>query len=214
MNMMKPLVLLTATAAIGLFVGSIVREKPQVIPAITAPLEVVTYPKFPSVGKADAPVEIVLIEDFQCKKCREFSQKIIPKIQSEYVKTGKARFVLVPVSFLAGSQMFANAAIEVYKQAPSRFFAYLKDVLAHEGELKRDDLLRLARRIDGLDLDRLYTCIEKGGHNQELNSNLDWARALMGAQFRTPSLYINGAVASTYSFEAIKSQVDQILEKE
>src|SRR5579872_3092268 len=60
---------------------------------------------FPSIGKTSAPIEVVLIEDFQCKNCRAFSKQIIPKIQEKYIKSGKVKFTLVPVSFLAGSQV-------------------------------------------------------------------------------------------------------------
>lgn len=166
---------------------------------------------FPSIGKASAPIEIVLIEDFQCKNCRAFSQKIIPKIQEKYIKSGKVRFTLVPVSFLAGSQMIANAALEVHQQNPGKFFPFLKALLNHEGEVKAADLIRLARRIGGVDLGKLEKCIQNGCHNQELAKNLEWAIGIMGSQFRTPALYVNGAPGSTYSFEAIQYQVDQIL---
>lgn len=168
---------------------------------------------FPSIGKAAAPVEVVLIEDFQCKNCRSFSKKVLPKLQSKYVKEGKVRFVLVPVSFLTGSQAIANAVLEVYHQNPRQFFPYLKDVLIHEGEVKVSDLLRLANRVQGIDMEKLRSCIENGCHNQELEKNLGWAQRVMGSQFRTPALYVNGAAGSTYSFEAIQYQIDLILGK-
>jgi protein-disulfide isomerase len=166
--------------------------------------------RHPSIGKADAQIEVVLIEDFQCKNCRTFSQKVIPQIQSKYVKAGQVKFTLVPVSFLAGSQLIANAVLEVYRQAPREFYSYLKDILNHEGEIKASDLLRLAQRR-GVDIDRLQACMAKGCHNQELEENLNWARNVMGERFRTPALYINGSPGSTYSFEAIQYQVEQIL---
>lgn len=169
---------------------------------------------FPSIGKANAPIEIVLIEDFQCKSCRAFSKKIIPKIQEKYVKAGKVRFTLVPVSFLAGSQMMANAALEVHQQNAGKFFVFLKALLNHEGEIKADDLIQLARRTGGIDLSKLEKCIQNGCHNRELAKNLDWAIGIMGGQFRTPALYVNGAPGSTYSFEAIQYQVDQMLGKQ
>ncbi|MBX7066897.1 MAG: DsbA family protein [Parachlamydiales bacterium] len=166
---------------------------------------------FPSMGKSSAPVEVVLIEDFQCKNCRAFSKKILPKLQKQYVKEGKIRFTLVPVSFLAGSQSIANALMEVYHQNPKLFFSYLKEILNYEEELKLDELLRLARRLNGINLDKLEKCIQRQCHNDELQKNLSWAQGIMGSQFRTPALYVNGAVGSTYSFEAIQYQIDQIL---
>lgn len=168
---------------------------------------------FPMMGKSAAPVEVVLIEDFQCKNCRAFSQKILSKLQKEYVKAGKVRFTLVPVSFLSGSQSIANALMEIFHQNPALFFTYLKMVLNFEGDMKIEDLLRLARRLNGVDLERLEKCIRNQCHNSELQKNLSWALQIMGSQFRTPAIYVNGAVGSTYSFEALQYQIDLNLGK-
>ncbi len=168
---------------------------------------------FPSIGPASAPIEVVLIEDFQCKNCRDFSKKVLPKLQKDYVRTGKVRFTLVPVSFLAGSQVVANATLEVYHQNPKLFFSFLKELLDYEEEIKKEEILRLARRINGIDLERLKSCIEKQCHSAELQSNLQWAQTMMGSQFRTPALFVNGAVGSTYSYEAIQYQIDQLERK-
>ena len=205
----KTLMLSTAAAALLVF-GSVSFSRALRTPAPIA----IGGRGFPTIGETSAPVEIILIEDFQCRNCRTFSQKIIPRIQSEYVRPGRARFVLVPVSFLAGSQVIANAALEVYKQNPERFFAYLKEILNHKREVGKKDLIALARKVGGIDPIKLQYCIEKGCHNQELEKNLSWAQGVMGGQFRTPALYINGAPGSTFSFEAIQYQIDQILGKQ
>lgn len=204
----KTLIFSTIAAALVIFGLAVVchYSKPPVAVHVKATA-------FPTMGPASAPIEIVLIEDFQCRTCREFSQKIIPKIQAEYIQSGRARFVLVPVSFLSGSQMIANAALEVYKQSADRFFPYLKEILGYEGVVKKEDLLKIAQRVGGINVERLSACIDNGCHNRELDKNLNWAREIMGAQFRTPALYINGAPGSTYSFEAIQYQINHTLGK-
>ncbi|MGB7978845.1 MAG: thioredoxin domain-containing protein [Chlamydiales bacterium] len=204
----KTLVWTTAAVALLIFCGIAVYQTVR----MSAPVSMQTE-GFPSIGKMSAKIEVVLVEDFQCRNCRVFSQKIIPKIQSHYIKPGLIRFTLVPVSFLAGSQAIANAALEVYEQNPKLFFPYLKNILNHEGDVLPKDLIRLARRIGGIDVDQLKSCIQSGCHNGELEKNLNWARGVMGSQFRTPALFVNGVPASTYSFEAIQYQVDQILGK-
>jgi protein-disulfide isomerase len=205
----KGLVVFTLMIAAIAFSGAVYFSRPSPPSKASFHIEGV-----PMMGQAKAPIEVILIEDFQCRNCREFSQKIIPKLQAEYVRSGKVRFVLVPVSFLAGSQLVANATLEVFKQNPGQFFSYLKEILHYDGDIKTSDLIRLARRVGGIDLAKLQTCIEQGCHQQELAKNLAWAQGIMGAQFRTPALYINGAVGSTYSFEAIQYQIDQILRKQ
>lgn len=207
MERRKTIVLSTIAAAFCAF-GGVVAYHALHQPA---PLELNTA-SFPRVGKRSAPIEIVLIEDFRCRNCLKFSQNIVPKIYAEYIRQGKARFTLVPVSFLSGSQAVANALLEVHQQNPVKFFAYFHAILKYGGEdLKTADLLRIARRLEGIDLEKLEHCIESGCHNPELEKNLDWAREVMGVKFRTPALYINGAPGSTYSFEAIQYQINQIL---
>lgn len=170
-----------------------------------------TKASFPSFGSSSAPVEVVLIEDFQCKKCRAFSKKLIPKLQESYVQSGKVRFTLVPVSFLRGSQLISNAALEVYTQNPRLFFPFLRGLLEHDGDVRKTDLLRIARRLGGINLQKLQHCMDIGSYNKELEGNLSWAQNAMGAQFRTPALYVNGNAGSTYSFEAVRYQIEQIL---
>lgn len=206
MDSKKKIIYNTLALAFFVFSFASIYQKFQENPAL-----VLQNSGYTSVGKAGARIEVVLVEDFQCKKCRAFSQKVIPRLDSKYVKSGKVRFTLVPVSFLSGSQEIANAVLEVYAQSPSGFISYLEDLLIHDGDLKKGDLLRLARRVRGVDLERLQQCIEQGWHNQELDKNLNWARNLMGNKFRTPALYVNGNVGSTYSFEAIEYQIEQIL---
>ncbi|OGN56762.1 MAG: hypothetical protein A3D96_01760 [Chlamydiae bacterium RIFCSPHIGHO2_12_FULL_44_59] len=166
---------------------------------------------FLSFGNANAPVEVVLIEDFQCTNCRIFSKKLIPQLQKGFIDSGQVRLMIVPVAFLRGSQMVGNAACEIYRQNTQNFFPYLYSILEMEGEPKPADLLRFARRLRGIDLDKLQECIDRGCHSEELHKNLDWAQQFMGAQFRTPALYVNGDAGSTYSFEAVKHQIELIL---
>lgn len=163
--------------------------------------------RFPSFGEAKAPVEVVLIEDFQCPNCKALNQILLSKLQEQYIAEGTVRLTLVPVSFLEGSLALSNAALEVYEQNPKEFLAYLSDLFEEE----TPDPLRLAEKREGIDLEKLQRCIEKKCHYEELRMNLQWAKRVMGSQFRAPALYVNGAVGSTYSFEAVQYQIEEIL---
>jgi protein-disulfide isomerase len=54
-----------------------------------------------SKGRADAPVVVYEMADFQCPACRQFALETMPVLEREYVRTGKVRFVFVnfPLSF-------------------------------------------------------------------------------------------------------------------
>lgn len=211
MEQKKTLILSTVAVALFVFAGAVISYSMEK----EVPFQTAGAGSSLSMGESSA-VEIVLIEDFQCRSCMAFSQQVIPKIKLEYVQTGKARFTLIPVSFLAGSQEIGNAVMEVQKQAPDRVFSFLEAVLEqHETSgVKTADLIQLAKKMGGIDLAELQLCIEQGSHNKELATNSNWARGVMGNQFKTPALYINGAPGSTFSFGAIQYQIDQLVGKQ
>lgn len=47
----------------------------------------------PFLGDENAPVEIIEFSDYQCPFCRKFWTETLPLIKSEYIDTGKVKFV-------------------------------------------------------------------------------------------------------------------------
>ena len=64
-------------------------------------------------GQHDAPVTVYEIADFQCPYCARFSREVFPRIDSAYVKTGKAKWIFVnfPLPTHANSWVAAEAAM-------------------------------------------------------------------------------------------------------
>ena len=56
-----------------------------------------------TVGKADAPVEIVEYGDTSCPICRDTSKTTTPDIVDQFVRTGKAKLTFRPVAFISPS---------------------------------------------------------------------------------------------------------------
>src|SRR5207237_8664220 len=46
-------------------------------------------------GRADAPVTVYEMADFQCPACRLFTVTVFPAIEREYIATGKVRWVFI-----------------------------------------------------------------------------------------------------------------------
>src|SRR5277367_4204628 len=65
----------------------------------------------PIFGDRKAPIEVVLFEDFKCHACHAFSEKILPQLKLEYLFSEKIRLKLIPLGFLNGSKVLANAAL-------------------------------------------------------------------------------------------------------
>jgi protein-disulfide isomerase len=173
----------------------------------------------PLIGNPKAKIGLMLIEDFHCHACQVFLEEVFPDVQSRYLTSGKAYCIYVPIALFPSTKPLANAALAVYHLSPAKFLPYIHGlfeefssrILANE-ELK--ELVMLAERIGGIDLERLTQCIEARCFYDELDQNLEWAKRIMGNDFGIPALYINGIETSTGSFEAIEHSIDQLLEQE
>jgi len=65
-----------------------------------------------SLGRANAPVTIYEMSDFQCPYCRAFALTTLPALEREYMATGKVRFVFVNFP-LTQAHPYALIAAEV-----------------------------------------------------------------------------------------------------
>ncbi|OGN63314.1 MAG: hypothetical protein A3E80_02255 [Chlamydiae bacterium RIFCSPHIGHO2_12_FULL_49_9] len=164
---------------------------------------------FPSLGDKSAKVEIVLFEDFHCAHCREFTKEIFPEIENEYIKTGKARYVIVLLAFMDGSKPLANGAMAVFESTPERFFPFVNAIFRKMGEepVVESDLFGIAEEVGGIDLNYLKSCIRNHCYYAQLDSALQWAKNVMGKNFGTPALYVNGVRVSTTSFYDVQAAV-------
>ncbi len=205
----QQLVLITAACAVVLFTSAALYYKFR----IPDPIAISTQGQ-PTVGFQSAPVEAVIFEDFLCDECREFNETIFPKLETQYIASHRLRYTFVPVSFLPGSKPLANAALAVFNIAPERFFSYAHALFhkftkgSMEGS-QRTMLLDIAREIGGIDERALRQAIDSRIYYAELDDNLHWAQRLMGVDFGTPSLYINGVATPTSSFQAVQARIER-----
>ena len=48
-----------------------------------------------SKGDPDAPLTVLAASDFQCPYCRDFAERTLPYLETEYINTGKIRLVFL-----------------------------------------------------------------------------------------------------------------------
>jgi protein-disulfide isomerase len=169
----------------------------------------------PRIGRVEAKIELVLIEDMRCGACHFFTEKIFPDIYQRYIETGKAYCILVPVAFLDGSEPLGNAILAVYKLAPERFLPYLHAVFNHfkgreSNGFEVRELLNLAESVGGIDLMRLREYILSNRFSNQLKQNIEWAKRFMGRGFGTPTLYVNGIRTSVSSYDPIAARIEKL----
>jgi protein-disulfide isomerase len=168
----------------------------------------------PVFGSDKAPVEVILFEDLKCHGCRTFFKQVLPRIESDYLISKRIRLKVVPLGFLTGSKVLANAALEVYRLFPEGFLPFVNTIFdrfefASIGESTGKVLLEFAEEVGRVDLVQLKACIDQKCHYSELDRNLTEAKALMGKKFRIPALYVNGVRVNTTDYESIQQEIER-----
>jgi protein-disulfide isomerase len=170
-------------------------------------------------GEADAPVTIIVFEDYLCSHCASFSLRERPLIDSELVDTGKARlvyydFVLDPRAE-AGTFLAARAARCAGDQG--HFWDF-------QDRLFRSQI-RWAQTADkagafqdyaedlGVDGGEFKSCLNSDRHAEAVSANRELAQALgLGG---TPSVLVGveGGMSrrlADYSFGSIQAAVEEL----
>ena len=158
----------------------------------------------PAKGREGAPITIVEFSDFQCTFCRKFWKETLPKIEAEYINTGKARFIYRHLAVLGPVSERAAEAAECAREQ-GQFWAYHDRLFETRGRLAFTD----ARLMEELRLDprALDACITSGRHRDRILFESALASRL-GAT-GTPTFLINGQLLiGAHPFETFKRVLD------
>ena len=114
----------------------------------------------PAKGPKDAKVVLVEFSDFQCPFCGRFSKDTIPQVQTDYVDTGKIKYVFSDYP-LETIHPFAFKAAEAASCAgeQGQFWKMHDHLFANQTALKPEDLTKYAEEI-GLDKSKFQQCLD------------------------------------------------------
>lgn len=151
----------------------------------------------PTLGKADAPLHIVVFEDLKCGNCMRFNLTLLPTIKKEYIDTGKAKYTMINLAFIPGSMPAANTARCLYVQKNQYFFDFVNYVYQHQPPEDQNwatipTLLTYANTIQGVNKAKLTQCMLQNKYTSTITHNLTIAKNVMGTTVATPAVYVNG----------------------
>ncbi len=144
-----------------------------------------------SIGKADAPVTIIEYSSLSCPHCAAFHKDVLPALKTEYIETGKARYVVR--EFPLNESALAGAVVARCLD-PSRYFAFT-DLLFSKQEdwaFKTDALtpLKQLAKQAGLSDGQFDKCIDDEALQKKiLDVREQGAKEGVNA---TPSFFVNG----------------------
>jgi len=145
-----------------------------------------------ALGAPDAPVTLVEFSNFKCLACGVFALDAAPKIISEYVNTGKVRFVYRHVAWDGESEAAAEAVDCAADQGRFKeYYDVLFINLLSENPVPYtvENLKGFAARM-GLDPNAFGACLVSGEHALHIQQERE-AAAAVGVAY-TPTVFING----------------------
>ena len=163
----------------------------------------------PTLGKADAPVEIVEFLDPACETCRAFYPAVK---QMMAANPDRIRLVLRYASFHNGSDKVVAVLEAARKQG--KLWPALEALLAAQAAWApnhRPQVELVWRHLEGLglDLERVRADMAAPEIARVIAQDLDDARVLNVT--KTPEFFVNGKPLPSFGYEQLKDLVDQAL---
>ena len=167
-----------------------------------------------ALGPANAAVTITEFASMTCPHCAAFTEKVFPKIKSEYIDSGKIRFVFrefpLDIKAAAGSMLARCIA----KDDAGKYFAVI-DMLFRQQEawvLKNttETLIRIGKQA-GLSQQQVEDCLKDQALLDKIAADQKYANEVLKVN-STPTFFINGEMMKgEQSFEEFDKRIKSLL---
>ena len=164
-----------------------------------------------TLGNADAPVTIYEYSDFQCPFCARTAAEVVPRLDTDYLATGKAKLIFKNLAFIGQeSRWAAEAAACAGDQG--KFWEYHNKLFEEQngenkGAFKVENLKRFAQEI-GLNAGDFNTCFDAGKYTGQIADEVSEAEN-RGVN-ATPTFFV-GQTAVETSYDAISEAIEAAL---
>ena len=165
-------------------------------------------------GNEDALVTIIAYESMSCSHCADFHNNTLSDIKTEYIDTGKVRFVFRDFPFnypaLAGSMIMHCVPNEVRYDYMNALYKLQNSWIKREHSETRAELYKIMQS-GGMHQDEFDSCLS------DINLENDILEGVMNAQREfnirsTPSFIVNGVLYSgNKNIKEFRQVIDKIL---
>jgi protein-disulfide isomerase len=176
--------------------AALIAAAPGLRPAHAAEPDLSTLGEAPAIGekalgKDDAPVTIIEYASATCPHCAAFHKNVFPQLKTEFIDTGKVRFVFREFPF----DDLALAAFMLARCAPADKYFPMVDMLFEQqktwaGPNARAELFRIAQ-MAGLTQEQFDKCLTDEAAAKGIIEVRNKAAQTYGVE-ATPTFFING----------------------
>jgi protein-disulfide isomerase len=167
-----------------------------------------------ALGPANASVTITEYASMTCPHCAAFTENVFPKIKSEFIDSGKIRFVFrefpLDIKAAAGSMLARCIA----KDDAPKYFAVIDLLFKQQNEWVTKNTTETLTRIGkqaGLTQQAVEDCLKDQALLDKLVADQKYAAEVLKVQ-STPTFFINGEmIKGEQSFEEFSKRINAML---
>ena len=166
------------------------------------------------IGSPDAPITIIEYASMSCSHCADFHNNTLDDLKSEFIDTGKVRFVFRDFPFnypaLAGSMMMRCVPDDVRYDYMNALYKLQNNWVIRDHAKTREELYKIMQS-GGMKQDEFDKCLG------DVNLENDLLEGVMKAQREynirsTPSFIVNGVLYSgNKNIKEFRQIIDKIL---
>jgi protein-disulfide isomerase len=142
----------------------------------------------PMLGSKAAPVTLIEFSDYQCPFCRKFFETTLPALKTEYIDTGKVRYVFRDFPIDRGHPQARKAAEASHCAGEQGKHWEMHELLFHNQKALQVEHLKAYARPLSLDASAFDACLEQGNYAAEVQKDVEEGTAA-GVQ-GTPGFFL------------------------
>jgi len=162
----------------------------------------------PAKGPADAPVTIVMYDDFQCPYCAKL-EPVLKQVEALYPDQVRFVFKNFPLRMHGYAKPAALAALAAERQG--KFWEFHDQLFANYNRLSPGKIDEIATSLQ-LDLEQFKKDQADPALLEKIDHDSHEAQQL-GAR-GTPTVFINGRLMQERSLEGFRAVIDRLLQKQ
>jgi protein-disulfide isomerase len=167
-----------------------------------------------ALGPANASVTITEYASMTCPHCATFAKEVFPKIKSEYIDTGKVRYVFrefpLDIKAAAGSMLARCIA----KDDSGKYFAVIDMLFRQQNDWASKNTAETLGRIGkqaGLSQQAVEDCLKDQALLDKIAADQKYASEVLKVD-STPTFFINGdKIKGETSFEEFDKRIKSLL---
>ncbi|MCF6329573.1 MAG: DsbA family protein [Henriciella sp.] len=172
------------------------------------------------IGDPNAPVTMIEYASWTCPACLNFDQTVMPMIKSDYIETGKVRFVFrefptAPANIaVAGFAIARCAGEDKYYEVIDELFERQAGILAmvRQGDQVKSALMQIAENHGISGEDAFEACLQDGDIRRAISTAV--GRGDASGVNSTPTVFVNGEMLEGYDWrypEGMRLALDEAL---